>query len=462
MTMNLRTSLLVPWCLWAGSTLAACAPEPGAPLHDSAAAKEAGADDARRPGNPRNTAPPTVSGDPTVGSALTVDVGSWSGAAPLTTSVRWRRCDEAGLACVNIAGATSDTYTITGEDVLHTLSARVTATNAIGTRRRVTTPVATSFPAGTVCDTSGGAWSAPATLEHVIVILMENRDASEVAGNSAAPYFTDVRDLCGSSSGYMDNLFTWDINSLSHYLALTSGSNCNSGLGSTGSGCVTDDNGPSSHQLTTESIFEHADSWRAYQEDMPSNCDSGNPASGTAYYVKHNPPAYYTRLASECATEDVGMPTVSCPGTVGGVCSTPTGAFADDLADDTLAQYSFVTPDIDNDMHDGSVTEGDNWLHTYLPLILASPAYLRGGTAVYVLWDEEAGAFANGPIPNLFVSPFVQPQIATATMNHFAALRAMEDQLGLTTHLGCASGTKPGGGACPSGSTADLRAIFGF
>jgi hypothetical protein len=46
-------------------------------------------------------------------------------------------------------------------------------------------------------------------------------------------------------------------------------------------------------------------------------------------------------------------------------------------------------------------------------------------------------------------------------MNLFAALRAAQQQLGLSPLLGCAGGTPPGGrGTCPPGSIADLRALF--
>ena len=43
-----------------------------------------------------------------------------------------------------------------------------------------------------------------------------------------------------------------------------------------------------------------------------------------------------------------------------------------------------------------------------------------------------------------------------------AVLRAMENAFGITTYLGCASGTKPGGGSCPAGSTADVRAALNW
>ncbi len=409
----------------------------------------------------QNVTPPVITGSRAVGSTLTVTPGTWTGAAPLTTTYKWARCAEGGGACVAIAGATSPSYTLTGDDPRSTLKVVEKVTDANGVKgKRAVDAGAISFAAGTVCNASGVPLDRPATLEHVIVIVMENRDADELHGDSDAPYFNELVDQCGTSTGYLDNTFSSDINSLSHYLALTSGSNCNTGVGSSGSGCVTDDSSPASHMLTTDSIFEQAASWTAYQEDMPNNRDWGNPASGTEYWVKHNPPAYYTGV-TDCGTFDVGIDRVSCSSSQYDTCSTPSNAFSADLANDTLPAYAFVTPDIENDMHDGDVTTGDNWLHTYLPLILASPAYLRGETAVYVLWDEQ-GSFNGGAIPNLFLSPYIQPTTSSAVMNHFAALRAAEAQLGIGTYLGCASGTAPGGGGCPVGSTTDLRAEFNF
>jgi acid phosphatase len=192
---------------------------------------------------------------------------------------------------------------------------------------------------------------------------------------------------------------------------------------------------------------------------MPSGCAT---SSNGEYAVRHNPPPYYSRLSTGCSTHDVGIAAVSCPTSLNTTCSSPgTNAFTSDLTNDTLPTYVFVTPNLINDMHDGSVSQGDNWLHTYLPKVLKSAAYLRGEVAVYILWDEQ-GSFSAGPIPNVFVSPYIQPKVSSTTMNLFAALRAAENQLG-KSHLGCASGTPPGGvGTCPSGSTANLRSIFNF
>jgi phosphatidylinositol-3-phosphatase len=317
----------------------------------------------------------------------------------------------------------------------------------------------TSFPAGTICNDTGAVRTRPSVVKHVIVFMFENKDYSDVMGSGSAPYMNSIKGKCGYSTQFLDNVFSSDINSLSHYMAITSGSNCNTGVGKNGSGCITDDNDPDSHQLTTVSIMEQAASYKGYIESMPSACD-GN--SGGEYATKHNPPPYYTRIAASCAAGDVGLAAVSCPKTAGATCSAPNNALTQDLANDTLAAYSFVTPNLTNDMHDGTVSQGDNWLHTYLPLVLASPAYLRGEVAVYVLWDEQNN-FSGGATPNIFVSPYVQPTASNETMNLFSVLRANEAQLGISTYVGCAGGTPPGGsGTCPKGSTADLRAIFNF
>lgn len=318
----------------------------------------------------------------------------------------------------------------------------------------------TLFPAGTICNKTGHPLTPPATLKHLIVFLFENEDSASVTDNASAPYMNSMIGECGSASQYLDNCFGDNLVSLPHYLALTSGSNCNTGLDAAGTGCITDDGDATAHTLTTTSIFAQASSWKAYQEAMPSACD---PSSSGKYATKHNPPAYYSTLAS-CSTDDVPIAALTCDATTKmTACGTPTNAFTMDLANDTLPAFAFVTPSLLNDMHDGTVTQGDNWFYTYLPLVLASKAYLRGEVAVYVLWDEQATAASGGSTPNFFVSPYITAGTVSSTaMNHFSVLRSFESALGIGTYLGCASGSAPGGGACPAGSTADVRGALGF
>ena len=120
---------------------------------------------------PANTAPPTVSGTPQVGSTLTVANGTWNG-SPTSFAYAWSRCDKNGGACTAIAGATASTYPIAQADAGSTLRATVTATNAGGSTPATTVPTAViaAASAPTGCPPSGtgviqvGDVSAPARL----------------------------------------------------------------------------------------------------------------------------------------------------------------------------------------------------------------------------------------------------------------------------------------------------------
>ena len=87
---------------------------------------------------------PTVSGTLEDGSTLSAGNGSWSGTLPIDFTYQWQRCDADGTDCEDIAGATSDTYTLTSDDVGGTVRVQVTGTNDAGD------DVATSAPTAAV------------------------------------------------------------------------------------------------------------------------------------------------------------------------------------------------------------------------------------------------------------------------------------------------------------------------
>ncbi len=89
---------------------------------------------------PVSTSAPILSGPAPVtqGHPLTADPGSWSVPGPATYTYQWQRCDAQGANCVDIPGASGDTYTPSADDVGHTLRAEVTATNDAGSTTTTT------------------------------------------------------------------------------------------------------------------------------------------------------------------------------------------------------------------------------------------------------------------------------------------------------------------------------------
>ena len=273
-------------------------------------------------------------------------------------------------------------------------------------------------PPATDCGTKTGP---PSTYAHVIWIWMENHSYSQIIGSSAAPYINSLAQGCGLATNYTAVTHP----SLPNYIAATSGNTWG----------ITDDNPPSSHPLAVNSIFQQAGSAGSYEESMPSNCALSN--SGT-YAVRHNPETYYTNIRTACNADNVPM------GTTSG------GAFVTALSSGSLPKFSFVTPNLCNDMHDCSIQTGDSWLQSWVPKITASPSYQAGNTVLFITWDENDGSSGNR-VPTIVVSPYTSRGTqSAAAFTHYSLLRTTEQLLGITTFLGSAA------------TAASMRSAFGL
>ena len=82
-------------------------------------------------GQPVNTALPQVSGTTLVGSVVTANPGTWTGAQSISVSYRWVRCNSAGGECVAI-GVGSRSYRLSTADLNHKMRFYVTARNSVG------------------------------------------------------------------------------------------------------------------------------------------------------------------------------------------------------------------------------------------------------------------------------------------------------------------------------------------
>ncbi|OLB23594.1 MAG: hypothetical protein AUH17_06340 [Actinobacteria bacterium 13_2_20CM_68_14] len=350
---------------------------------------------------------------PTAAGSLSVKATTQSG-----ISVAWNpSTDNIGvtgyalyLNGTKVGTTAQTTYTFQGLSCGTTYTLGVAAYDAAGNLSSTTTVTAATYTCVASGPCGSAAASTPATLQHVVWIWMENETYSSVIGNtSAAPYLNQLAGQCGLATNYAGVAHP----SLPNYVAATSGSTQG----------ITDDNPPSSHPLGVASIFGQVQS-KSYEESMPSNCaltTSGN------YAVKHNPEAYYTAIRTDCNANDVPMG------------STSSGAFLNDLTNNTLPAFSFVTPNMCNDMHDCGIATGDAWLKSWVPKIIASPAYQAGQLALFITWDENDGSAGN-KVPAIVASPYTPAGTTSATsFTHYSLLRTTEELLGTTNYLGSAA-----------------------
>jgi len=281
-----------------------------------------------------------------------------------------------------------------------------------------------SAATGTRSAPCGTETRRPRRWKHVVWLWMENASYEEIVGSSSARYLTQLARQCGLATNY--HAITHP--SLPNYIAATSGNDW--GIG--------DDNPPASHPLSRASIFGELAAagmtWRTYEESMPSNCDR---SSSGGYAVKHNPAAYYTGIRKQCAAWDVPMG------------STASGPFLSDLRGDRLPSFSFVTPNLCDDMHDCPRATGDAWSRRWIARLLASPAYRSGTTVLVVTFDEGSGA--SNRVATLVVSPTTPPGTRSSTrFNHYSLLKTTEQLLGIQTHLAHAG----------DASTSSMRSAF--
>jgi hypothetical protein len=242
---------------------------------------------------------------------------------------------------------------------------------------------------------------------HVVVIVMENKEAGAVLGNASAPYLKGLARRYGLASAS----YAITHPSLPNYLALTSGST--QGVNSDCTSCHV-----RARNLVDE-LEAHAISWRGYFEDVPSACFAGAGAGG--YARKHNPFIYY---------DDIARSPERCARLVG------FEALASDLRRGTLPTFAWITPNLCDDTHDCAVAAGDRFLARTVPAILRE---LGPHGFVVITWDEGStnagccgGVAAGGRVATIVAGPDVRPGARDARpLDSYGILRTVEDALGL-------------------------------
>jgi acid phosphatase len=241
---------------------------------------------------------------------------------------------------------------------------------------------------------------------HVVIVLMENEEYSDVIGNPQAPYITAL----ANRYGLMTNSFGIRHPSLPNYIALTSGST--QGIASDCSDCVV------SARNIVDQLEGAGISWGAYLEDLPAPCFLGATSGG--YAKKHNPFAYYT---------DIVRSRKRCERMVG------FGRLRSDLRGDRLPRYVWISPNLCNDGHDCPIGTADRFLARTMPALL----HELGPHGFLVLtWDEGdsdegcCGVAAGGRIPTIVAGPDVRRRARSSTpIDDYGVLASIEEAFGL-------------------------------
>lgn len=344
---------------------------------------------------------------------------------------------------------------------------------------KIITAVLAALAAATAMAVRAEAADQPHSLRpairHVFVVNLENKGYDETFGpSSPAPYLS--RTLRGQGQ-LLTQYYGVAHNSLPNYVAQISGQGPNLGtqadcpwytdfwkVGDSdrqaiGQGCVYPASVPTvADQLTAKGL-----TWKAYQQDMGTPCrhpevgrldDTQKARPGDQYAVRHNPFLYFHSIidSPSCAARNVPLEQLS----------------TDLEREATTANLTYITPSLCDDGHDspcvdgrpGGLVSADAFLQTWIPWILASPAYRQDGMLV-VTFDEADGVgdssacCGEGPGPNaplpgilglgggrtgaLVLSPFVAAGSWNDTAyNHYGLLRTIEDLFGLA-HLGYAN-----------------------
>jgi acid phosphatase len=223
--------------------------------------------------------------------------------------------------------------------------------------------------------------------DHVVVVVMENRSFDDIIGSSQAPYINEL----ARGGALFTQSYAVTHPSQPNYLALFSGSRQG----------VTSDSCP--HTFTTpnlgQSMVAAGRSFAGYSEGLPAVgslvCEQG------AYVRKHAP--------------WVNFPSVPRSANV------PFTAFPSSYA--ALPDLSFVIPDLDHDMHDGTVGERDQSLRSPLGGYATSPA---PHTSLLVLtWDEDDRSESNR-IVTVIAGAHVRPGRYAEHVDHYRVLSTLE------------------------------------
>jgi hypothetical protein len=225
--------------------------------------------------------------------------------------------------------------------------------------------------------------------DHVMIVVLENKDVDQVLSGSDAPYLQSLADRSADLTAAHAETHP----SQPNYIALFSG----------GTQGITDDK--CAQTLSAPSLggqlLAAGRTFTGYAEDLPevgfTGCTAGD------YARKHSPWVNFADVPASA--------------------NRPLSDLPADYAD--LPTLSFVIPNLCHDMHDCDVTAGDTWMRDEID------PYVRWATdhnsLLIVTFDESASSSGDNGIVTLFTGPMVVPGRYSEPVDHYRMLRTIQD-----------------------------------
>ena len=266
---------------------------------------------------------------------------------------------------------------------------------------------------------------------HVYIVAEENRSYEHIVGSASMPYLNGLLAKGGVATQFYSN----EHGSLENYLIVTSGqylTHNNDTL------AVFNVDNIERHLLTNGKTF------KSYAQTLPYAGYTG--LYSGAYMKRHAPLPYYTDMANSSLL----MHHVS------------TTEMAKDIANGTLPNFAFITPDGDHDMHNCGTNLGaclwtaDQWLKSNIGPLLATAPFQPGGDGVLIIWADEADLSTDNRCSSTVLTgcgghilvAMIGPQVkagykSVTTYHHPSVLRTMLEALGTTANFPAAANTAP-------------------
>jgi len=232
--------------------------------------------------------------------------------------------------------------------------------------------------------------------DHIVIVVLENHEYWQIIGSRDAPYINALaRD---TFSAIFTRSYIIEHPSQPNYLDFYSGSNQ----------AVTDDSHPKNEPFTTPNLgrqlIDAGKSFATYSEDLPAVGYNGDIYG--AYVRKHNPAANW-----------MGTGKNQIPATT----NQPFTAFPADYTQ--LPTVSLVVPNQQNDMHNGSIRTGDDWVRNHLDRYIQ---WAKTHNSLFILTFDEDNYGNTEHILTIFTGGMLKGGEYKNTINHFNVLRTIE------------------------------------